>query len=440
MSRWVPPFRNALEISIFPPDMGNLFRKYGIVERASYTNPQVMLPIVGPVIWAKKLNERIIKQDIDLLILNPHFYFQGFTSDLLDRLNPNPVRLLMAGDANLYFEQAALLAAKCDLVLCQDFTLNLQFRNLGLNSEIFVDISGSTHLKPLKTEATFDVGFIGFVGKEGRQRYIEDIKKLLPNRSFRVYDSEASGLLDLRNLNKFYCDVKILLHFSRSYLPRFPLAHQSGQYAACQAYAFKGRPIDAAFAGTACIAESCTSTEYQYPEMLTFRSPREAAALIEELLQDPQRLASYRERFCAKTVSRFDVLSQLTTIKKSLSELNSRHKDGSRILLRQRISRHYLTQSAGYRMAKASTLRALYGECQNLCQAPGMTASQRLIMPFTALFAALREVVVRSLKVQLRSQNHAMFRLMREEMRNRVDVNQSLLTSITYSVARRVKS
>jgi hypothetical protein len=399
-----------------------------------------MLPIIGPLTWAKKLNERILRQDIDLLIVDPHFYFRGLTTDLLDRLNPNPARLLIAVDANLYFEQAALLAAKCDLVLCQDFTLNLQFRNLGLNSEIFVDISSCTHLKPLNTEASFDVGFIGFVGKEGRQQYIEDIKKLLPNRSFRVYDSEASGLLDLDNLNKFYCDVKILLHFSRSFLPKFPLAHQSGQYAAPQAYAFKGRPIEAAFAGTACIAESCVSTEYQYPEILTFQSPREAAALIEELLQDPQRLASYRESFSAKTVSRFNVLTQLTTIKKSLSELNFRHEHGTRVLLRQRISRHYLTQSAGYRIAKASTLRALYGEFQNLSHAPGMTVSQKLIMPFIAIFAALREVVLRSLKVKLKSHNYALFHLMREEMRNRVDVNQFLLTSMTNAVRRIVKS
>jgi hypothetical protein len=281
----------------------------------------------GARYFVNYLNGQIETQGIDLIFIEPGLR-EALSADIVKKINPRPIRLLMNLDVYLAYEQTLMLAAVCDLTLLPDPVSCIHFESLGLEISLFAVEANESIYKPLNLAKDFDIVFSGELKKERRWEFIEELQDLVETKNFHLIDT-SYGLSEIE-YNRLLNRSKLSLNLSRTAAGRRPLQHAIGTYAGVSLRGMKGRVLQSVLAGCALVSERFPGDRTMFPGLLTFTTPEEAARHCTYLLNHEEHRTQYASRLRSQGIKNYCESALLSEIFLKLQSLKSKSSQSRR--------------------------------------------------------------------------------------------------------------
>ena len=241
------------------------------------------------------INSKVKSERIDYTI------FEGDHVDIIDKtfidsITNETLKGLFLGDDNEWHEVNRINSAGCDFIFTSCPISTLKFNECGIQA-LFVPIEANGRIwKNFNLPKDIDVLFFGRE-KKIRNKYFDVLEK----RNINILKVDPYQEISNTNekLAKLINRSKIVLNFSASSKSkRFWTRLNMFDYF----YHFKGRILMTSFCNSLCITEydPAASMIFDEQELPQFETINECADLVQDFLNDEQKLKNFTKRFHEK--------------------------------------------------------------------------------------------------------------------------------------------
>ncbi|NQU65919.1 MAG: hypothetical protein HQ517_16785 [SAR324 cluster bacterium] len=253
------------------------------------------------------VNDYIVQKNIDVIFFDVEF-FPEIDANFISDISTDVIKICMYFDDLLMHDFNAITASCSDLVLVADPISVLKYKEKGINAEFFpLECSGSIFYNR-KIDKDIDVLFDGTMKKGDRSEYIEYLRS---NGINVTVLEEGNRFVSYDELGKLISRSKIALDLSKSDDMSCSLLHNNCRpYSDYFKYYFqlKGRPIQVGLCKTVCISEYTPALRllFSEEEVPSFTTYIECFDLINQLINDQNRLAYHAEKLHIKVISEYE--------------------------------------------------------------------------------------------------------------------------------------
>ena len=253
------------------------------------------------------INKYIEKNNINVVFIDVEF-FPEIDVDFIRCISNKIVKVSMYFDDLLMHDFNAITASYSDLVLTADPISVLKYKEKGIDAEFFPLEANKNIFYDRKIIKDIDVLFDGTIKKVGRRQYIEYLRSNGVN--VKVLE-EGNKFIPYDDFGQLISRSKIALDFSKTHeISCSTIDNNSRPYPEYFKYYFqlKGRPIQVGLCKTVCISEYTPALNllFSKDEVPTFKTHKECLNLINQLLNDENKLKYYAENLNSKVLAEYE--------------------------------------------------------------------------------------------------------------------------------------
>ena len=195
-----------------------------------------------------------------------------------------------------------ITACSCHVVLTDPISL-LKYKELGIPAYNWIIESDGSFYKDLGLAKKTDVLFFGKINKE-RKKFVEFIEN--NGIKVKIVGNNIENYISDKELVNLICESKIVINFSKTTWNEISNFPEKSVFE--NQYQLKGRIIQAGLCGTACITEYAPHHKllYKKEELLQFTTKEECVKILNELLNDNNKLLNYTKKFSIKTREEYE--------------------------------------------------------------------------------------------------------------------------------------
>lgn len=247
-----------------------------------------------------EINNLIEKKKIEVVFFDVDY--QKFINLFFIRKIKNVKKIMMTADNYERHNFNIITGSSCHAVMTDPISA-LKYEEVGIPGYVWFLESDGSFYKDLKLKKNIDVLFFGKVNKD-RKKFINYIEE--SGIKIKVVGNNTENHVSDEKLVNLICESKVVVNFSKTTwgkIMNFP-----GPNIFNDQYQVKGRIVQVGLCGTACISEYAPqhSLLYKNDELLEFNTKEECVKILKDLLNNPEKLLSYSNKFSYKTRSCYE--------------------------------------------------------------------------------------------------------------------------------------
>ena len=247
-----------------------------------------------------QVNNFIVDNKIDTVFFDVDY--QKFVNYYFINKIKNVKKVMMTLDNYERHNLNLITACSCHVVLTDPISL-LKYKELGIPAYNWVIESDGSIFKDMALEKKTDVLFFGKINKD-RKNFVEFIEK--NGIKVKVVGNNIENYISDKELINLICESKIVINFSKTTWEKISNYPEKSIFK--NQYQLKGRIIQAGLCGTACITEYAPQHKllYKEDELLQFTTKEECVKILNDLLNNNNKLLNYAKKFSTKTQEEYE--------------------------------------------------------------------------------------------------------------------------------------
>ena len=247
-----------------------------------------------------QVNNFIADNKIDTVFFDVDY--QKFVNYYFINKIKNVKKVMMTLDNYERHNLNLITACSCHVVLTDPISL-LKYKELGIPAYNWVIESDGSLFKDMALEKKTDVLFFGKINKD-RKNFVEFIEK--NGIKVKVVGNNIENYISDKELINLICESKIVINFSKTTWEKISNYPEKSIFK--NQYQLKGRIIQAGLCGTACITEYAPQHKllYKEDELLQFTTKEECVKILNDLLNNNNKLLNYTKKFSTKTQEEYE--------------------------------------------------------------------------------------------------------------------------------------
>ena len=247
-----------------------------------------------------QVNNFIVDNKIDTVFFDVDY--QKFVNYYFINKIKNVKKVMMTLDNYERHNLNLITACSCHVVLTDPISL-LKYKELGIPAYNWVIESDGSLFKDMALEKKTDVLFFGKINKD-RKNFVEFIEN--NGIKVKVVGNNIESYISDKELINLICESKIVINFSKTTWEKISNYPEKSIFK--NQYQLKGRIIQAGLCGTACITEYAPQHKllYKEDELLQFTTKEECVKILNDLLNNNNKLLNYTKKFSTKTQEEYE--------------------------------------------------------------------------------------------------------------------------------------
>ena len=247
-----------------------------------------------------QVNNFIVDNKIDTVFFDVDY--QKFVNYYFINKIKNVKKVMMTLDNYERHNLNLITACSCHVVLTDPISL-LKYKELGIPAYNWLIESDGSIYKDMALEKKTDVLFFGKINKD-RKNFVEFIEK--NGIKVKVVGNNIENYISDKELINLICESKIVINFSKTTWEKISNYPEKSIFK--NQYQLKGRIIQAGLCGTACITEYAPQHKllYKEDELLQFTTKEECVKILNDLLNNNNKLLNYTKKFSTKTQEEYE--------------------------------------------------------------------------------------------------------------------------------------
>ena len=247
-----------------------------------------------------QVNNFIIDNKIDTVFFDVDY--QKFVNYYFINKIKNVKKVMMTLDNYERHNLNLITACSCHVVLTDPISL-LKYKELGIPAYNWLIESDGSIYKDMALEKKTDVLFFGKINKD-RKNFVEFIEN--NGIKVKVVGNNIESYISDKELINLICESKIVINFSKTTWEKISNYPEKSIFK--NQYQLKGRIIQAGLCGTACITEYAPQHKllYKEDELLQFTTKEECVKILNDLLNNNNKLLNYTKKFSTKTQEEYE--------------------------------------------------------------------------------------------------------------------------------------
>ena len=247
-----------------------------------------------------QVNNFIVDNKIDTVFFDVDY--QKFVNYYFINKIKNVKKVMMTLDNYERHNLNLITACSCHVVLTDPISL-LKYKELGIPAYNWLIESDGSIYKDMALEKKTDVLFFGKINKD-RKNFVEFIEN--NGIKVKVVGNNIESYISDKELINLICESKIVINFSKTTWKKISNYPEKSIFK--NQYQLKGRIIQAGLCGTACITEYAPQHKllYKEDELLQFTTKEECVKILNDLLNNNNKLLNYTKKFSTKTQEEYE--------------------------------------------------------------------------------------------------------------------------------------
>ena len=247
-----------------------------------------------------QVNNFIADNKIDTVFFDVDY--QKFVNYYFINKIKNVKKVMMTLDNYERHNLNLITACSCHVVLTDPISL-LKYKELGIPAYNWLIESDGSIYKDMALEKKTDVLFFGKINKD-RKNFVEFIEN--NGIKVKVVGNNIESYISDKELINLICESKIVINFSKTTWEKISNYPEKSIFK--NQYQLKGRIIQAGLCGTACITEYAPQHKllYKEDELLQFTTKEECVKILNDLLNNNNKLLNYTKKFSTKTQEEYE--------------------------------------------------------------------------------------------------------------------------------------
>ena len=247
-----------------------------------------------------QVNNFIADNKIDTVFFDVDY--QKFVNYYFINKIKNVKKVMMTLDNYERHNLNLITACSCHVVLTDPISL-LKYKELGIPAYNWLIESDGSIYKDMALEKKTDVLFFGKINKD-RKNFVEFIEN--NGIKVKVVGNNIESYISDKELINLICESKIVINFSKTTWEKISNYPEKSIFK--NQYQLKGRIIQAGLCGTACITEYAPQHKllYKEDELLQFTTKEECVKILNDLLNNNNKLLNYAKKFSTKTQEEYE--------------------------------------------------------------------------------------------------------------------------------------
>ena len=247
-----------------------------------------------------QVNNFIVDNKIDTVFFDVDY--QKFVNYYFINKIKNVKKVMMTLDNYERHNLNLITACSCHVVLTDPISL-LKYKELGIPAYNWLIESDGSIYKDMALEKKTDVLFFGKINKD-RKNFVEFIEN--NGIKVKVVGNNIESYISDKELINLICESKIVINFSKTTWEKISNYPEKSIFK--NQYQLKGRIIQAGLCGTACITEYAPQHKllYKEDELLQFTTKEECVKILNDLLNNNNKLLNYTKKFSTKTQEEYE--------------------------------------------------------------------------------------------------------------------------------------
>ena len=247
-----------------------------------------------------QVNNFIADNKIDTVFFDVDY--QKFVNYYFINKIKNVKKVMMTLDNYERHNLNLITACSCHVVLTDPISL-LKYKELGIPAYNWLIESDGSIYKDMALEKKTDVLFFGKINKD-RKNFVEFIEN--NGIKVKVVGNNIESYISDKELINLICESKIVINFSKTTWEKISNYPEKSIFK--NQYQLKGRIIQAGLCGTACITEYAPHHKllYKEDELLQFTTKEECVKILNDLLNNNNKLLNYTKKFSTKTQEEYE--------------------------------------------------------------------------------------------------------------------------------------
>ena len=247
-----------------------------------------------------QVNNFIADNKIDTVFFDVDY--QKFVNYYFINKIKNVKKVMMTLDNYERHNLNLITACSCHVVLTDPISL-LKYKELGIPAYNWLIESDGSLYKDMALKKKTDVLFFGKINKD-RKNFVEFIEK--NGIKVKVVGNNIENYISDKELINLICESKIVINFSKTTWEKISNYPEKSIFK--NQYQLKGRIIQAGLCGTACITEYAPHHKllYKKDELLQFTTKEECVKILNDLLNNNNKLLNYTKKFSTKTQEEYE--------------------------------------------------------------------------------------------------------------------------------------